>query len=367
VRAPEVVGDHEEIRRGHGFHTLSVKRVVPETRDTKSYVLAVPDELSSTFSYTPGQFCTFRVRVGDGEHLRSYSMSSAPGIDADLTVTVKRVPGGKVSNWFHDQVTRSSTLEVTKPAGTFCPRSTDVPVVGLCAGSGVTPIMSIAKSVVHRPGAGVRLLYANRDPDSVIFGDALRDLRVRHPARFDVLFHFDSRGGYVTAEEVARFADPSLDAHFYVCGPGPFMDVVAKKLEELGVGPERILIERFEATKPLPPSPEDTQGVASDSRGMHTADSETPETVTLLLKGNSTTIRYRPGDTVLETARRAGMQPPFSCEAGNCATCMAVVREGAATMRANNALTPDEVDEGWVLTCQAMPRSRRLVVEYESL
>lgn len=348
--------DHEDIRRAHGFHALTVRAVVRETGDTRSFVLGVTEDLREAFRYRPGQFCTFRVRVGDDEHLRSYSMSSAPEIDPDPTVTVKRVPGGLVSNWLHENVSEGAILEATKPAGIFSPRTTDAPVVGFCGGSGVTPVMSITKSVLHGTNRTVKLLYANRDPGSVIFDGALRDLSDHHCGRLEVRHHFDSESGYLRSETIAGFAGGMLEADFYICGPGPFMDLVEKTLLQLGIDPANILIERFE-TGEAPTPKTDPSGKGPEAL----------RTVTLILRGKATSVPYRAGETVLETARRAGLRPPFSCEAGNCATCMALLREGAATMRANNALSADEVEEGWVLTCQAVPLGQAIVVEYEAL
>lgn len=349
--------DHDDVRREHGYHALRVKKIIQETDDTRSFVLDVPDRLLDAFRYRAGQFCTFRVRIGTELRFRAYSMSSAPETDADLTVTVKRVPNGLVSNWFNDHVAQDDVLELTKPAGVFCVRDGRRPVVAFCGGSGVTPVMSIVKSVLATTERPVKLLYANRDRQSVIFDDELRALSDRHPDRLDMRYHFDSDTGFLDPRAITEFAAGSLDADFYICGPDPFMDLVESSLLDIGVDPGRILIERFGATgdNALPPVSDDADTAA-----------EVPEMVTLLLNGKQSTVVYQAGDTVLETARRGGLQPPFSCEAGNCATCMAVMREGCATMRVNNALTPDEVDEGWILTCQALPKGRTVTVEYES-
>jgi ferredoxin-NADP reductase len=346
-------------RREHGFHPLRVKEIIEETPDTVSVVLEVPDDLRDLFEYEAGQFCTFRVPIGDDEVLRSYSMSSAPEVDGELTVTVKRVPGGLVSNWLHDRVAVGDTLQVTKPAGVFCAREGERPIVAFCGGSGVTPVMSIAKSVLARTERPVRVLYANRDRDSVIFHGQLEDLASRHPERVHVHHHLDDDAGFVDAGKIAAFAAEHLDADFYICGPTPFMDLVEATLVELGVDPERTAIERFVNAG---------QAVPDESASVDetSADGAVPDTVTLILKGKRHEVAYQPGDTVLETARRGGLQAPFSCEAGNCATCMALVHEGSVRMRANNALTPDEVDEGWILTCQSVPQSDTLTVEYES-
>lgn len=358
--------DHDQVRRAHGYHLLTVKEVVQETHDTRSFVLDVPADLADTFGYAAGQFCTFRVRIAGEPHLRSYSMSSAPETDRDLTVTVKRVPGGLVSNWFNDRVTEGDVLELTRPAGVFCVRDGQRPVVAFCGGSGITPVMSIAKSALTTTVRPVRLLYANRDRASVIFDDELRSWGDRHAGRLDVRLHLDTDGGFLDASTVAEFAAsaaPDLDGDFYICGPGPFMDLVEATLLGAGVDGGRISIERFdgpgEAAAPVPAAAR----VPAEAVG---AEADVPESVTLILAGKKVSVGYQPGDTVLQTARRGGLQAPFSCEAGDCATCMAIVREGSATMRVNNALTPDEVEEGWVLTCQALPRGRSVTVEYEA-
>jgi 3-ketosteroid 9alpha-monooxygenase subunit B len=349
------VTDHDGALRRHGYHSLKVKRVVRETEDARSFVLEVSVDLRDAFAYQPGQFCSFRVRVGDEEHARCYSMSSAPEVDGDLTVTVKRVLGGIVSNQLIDHVGEGDVVEATSPSGVFCARTGDRPVVGFCGGSGITPVISIAKSVLAASERPVRLLYANRDPESIIFGGPLADLERNHPERMFLQNHLDSESGFLDAASIREFVGSSPQADFYICGPAPFMDLVEGTLLDLGVEKDDIFIERFTTGAPEPP--QQTAPEAGD----------TPEKITLILRGKREEIPYRVGETVLETARRAGLATPYSCEAGNCGTCMAFMREGTVTMRANNALTPEEVAEGWVLTCQALPVSAPLSVEFEAL
>lgn len=359
------MADHDPVLRQHGYHALRVARVVRETEDASSFVLDVPHDLRHLFHYVPGQFCTFRVQVDGGEQLRSYSMSSAPETDDDLTVTVKRVPEGLVSNWLLDNVTEGDVVEATKPAGVFCPQPGTRPVVAFCGGSGITPVMSITKSVLASTPRRVRLLYANRGPGSVIFDQALADLAERHPGRLEVRRHLDSDSGFLTTASVVAFVDGDADADFYICGPGPFMDLVEGALLVMGVRREHIFIERFLVE-------EQAAGAASGVAARATAAAagqvagEAIE-VTLILGGKKVAVAYQPGDSLLETARRGGLRPPFSCQAGNCATCMAFVKEGTVRMRANNALTPEEVDEGWILTCQGVPTSAAVTVEYEAM
>jgi len=346
--------DHDPVLRQHGYHPLRVARVVEETPDATSFVLDVPEEFRELFRYVPGQFCTFRVHVDEKEQLRSYSMSSAPETDDQLTVTVKRVPGGLVSNWLLDHVAEGVVVEATKPAGVFCPQDTDRPLLAFCGGSGITPVMSIAKSVLAATERHVRLLYANRDPGSVIFDETLTALTARHPARLEVRRHFDRDAGYLTTEAIVAFVESDADADFYICGPGPFMDLVETALLVMGIRKERIFIERFLIEEQA------TAATAATAAG-------TGSEVTVTLGGKTVVVTSQPGDSLLETARRGGLRPPFSCQAGNCATCMAFLKEGTVAMRVNNALTPEEVQEGWILTCQGRPTSAAVTVEYEAM
>jgi ferredoxin-NADP reductase len=268
--------------------------------------------------------------------------------------TVKRVPGGLVSNWMHDHLKAGDVIETTPPAGRFCLRETERPLLAYCAGSGVTPILSLVKSALATTRRSVRVLAADRDAGSVMFAAALAELARRHPGRFEVRHHLDAVEGLVTAERVREFAERDRDADFYLCGPAPFMALTERALLEHGVDPGRILVERFEPA-----------GGAGGGPPAAQPDAEPHATVTLVLSGKRHTLPQHPGETLLESARRAGLAPPYSCEAGNCATCIARVAEGKATMRANNALDDDEVADGWVLTCQAEPAAAHVTVVYE--
>jgi ferredoxin-NADP reductase len=348
------VTEHSAALSEHGYHRLRIKEVVRETPDASSFVLDVPPPLAETFSYRPGQFCTFRFRIDNEEAVRSYSMSSASETDNDLTVTVKRVDGGLVSNFMLDQLKAGDEIELTKPAGVFCPQDRPGPALGFCGGSGITPFMSITKYLLATTKRPVRLLYANRHRSSVIFGDTLDTLAHRHTGQLEVRHHLDSESGFLTAADVTALLEEDRGADCYVCGPGPFMDLVETTLHELGVSKERIFIERF-----LVEEQEKDATVVSGA--------QLPDQVTVTLGGKTVVVQYQAGDTLLETARRGGLRPPFSCTAGNCATCMAFLREGTVTMRANTALTAEEVEEGWVLTCQSLPTGRTIVVEYEDM
>ena len=337
------------VARDHGFHPLRIGRVVPETADAASYVLDVPAELRAAFGYRAGQFLTFRVRVGGAVHHRCYSMSSAPEVDADMQVTVKRVPGGVVSNWMIDTLAADDPVEASAPAGVFCLAPGDGDVVAFSAGSGITPVFSLLKAALATTGRRARLLYANRDRESVIFGADLDALAARHPDRLEVVHRLDVEDGFVDAAAVGAFLGDAGDAEFYVCGPAPFMDIVEATLLDGGVEPDRIHIERF---TPAAPPPEEPAAPAAAR-------------VTIELGGRTDAVDHHPGTTILQTARQMGMAPPFSCESGTCATCMARLVEGTVKMHVNDVLTEDEVAEGWVLTCQSVPTSPAVHVVYE--
>lgn len=334
---------------GPHFHRLRVGRVVAETADARSFVLEVPGELDEAFAYRAGQFCTFRIEVGDRPLLRCYSMSSSPEVDGELQVTVKRVPGGAVSNWMIDNLGPGDTVEVTPPAGVFSLSGGTGDVVAFAGGSGITPVFSIVKTALATTTRHVRVLYANREPGSVIFREGLERLAASHRQRLEVVHHLDAHRGLVTIEEVTDFAGGAPGAEYFLCGPQPFMDLVAGALDGRGVAPGEVHLERFD-----PLATVESETVQSET----VPDGATPGVeVTIRLDGSTKVATHRPGTTILQTARQVGFSPPYSCEAGNCATCMAKLVEGRATMRANNALTEEEVAEGWILTCQAVPVS----------
>jgi 3-ketosteroid 9alpha-monooxygenase subunit B len=334
----------------HEYHALEVVDVIEETSDTRSFVLAITPELNETFAYTAGQFCTFRATIGGESVVRCYSMSSSPDTGDPFTTTVKRVPDGRMSNWMNDVLAAGDTIEVMRPTGLFVLHPHDVPIVAFAGGSGITPVISIIKSALATTDRPITLVYANRSADAVIFADELERLRSVSRDRLRVHHHLDSERGFLDAELCAAFVGDSTHADFYVCGPGPYMDTVEAGLALRGVESGQLYIERFVVPADVP------------------ADHEVSatESVVIRLAKQEHTVAYRAGNTILETARSGGLSPPFSCEQGNCATCMAHLDAGTVTMRVNNALSPEEVEDGWVLTCQSIPTSPQVVVDYDA-
>jgi len=334
--------------RDHGYHRLTVADVIDETADARSFVLDVPPPLADRFAYAAGQFCTFRATLAGEPVVRCYSMSSSPDTGDPFTVTVKRVPGGTMSNWMNDTLAPGDAIEVMPPAGRFVLRAAETPIVAFAGGSGITPVLSIVKTALATTAREIALVYANRGAGSVIFAAALERLRAGSGGRLSVHHHLDSETGFLDATACAALVGDRTQGDVYVCGPGPYMAVVEAGLEQRGIDPARLFIERFD----LPDEP--AAAVESATEAM-----------VIRLDGRKHRVRYERGDTILDTARRAGLKPPFACQAGNCGTCMAYLDEGAATMRVNNALDGDEVREGWILTCQAIPTSREVAVDYD--
>lgn len=332
-----------------GFVPLRVKQVVRETSDAVSLVFDCPPGNADEFGYLPGQFLTLLVNVDGQEHRRCYSMSSAPALDEDLRITVKRDRDGVVSNFLNNTAAPGDELHAAPPQGRFVMREQERDLVAFAGGSGITPVYSLLRSALETTGRSARLFYANRNRDSIIFETSLAELRERHAGRFELRHHVDDEDGLVTAAQIDTFVAESADADFYVCGPAPFMDTVEKALLSAGVSADRLHLERFTV----------------DQTPTEVAGATVTEEVTIELDRRTVTLPYRPGNTLLQTARMGGLRAPSSCETGSCGTCIAQITEGSARMLNNDALDDDEVADGWVVTCQTLPTSRTVKVVYE--
>jgi 3-ketosteroid 9alpha-monooxygenase subunit B len=338
-----------------GFVSLRVKDVVRETQDAISIILDVPESSSRHFGYQAGQFLTLLVCVNGRQHRRCYSMSSSPSACEDLRITVKRDRDGVVSNWLNDTATPGTDIHVLPPEGRFILRDTDRDMVAFAGGSGITPVFSLLRSALISSPRNARLFYANRDRDSVIFDEALASLKNSYSGRVVLHHHLDAERGFVKPAHIDAFVAGAKDvdaAEYYICGPGPFMDIVQTALRAAGVPSDRVHLEHFEVAE----IPVDASAAGADT---------VTEEVTIELQRHKITVPYSPGDTLLQTARMAGLQAPSSCEVGSCGTCMARLTQGSARMINNDALEDDEVADGWLLTCQSLPTSRTVRVVYE--
>ena len=265
--SPPPLSRQVDVDPGVPFHELTVARVIDETPDARSFVLEIPTELGSTFEYVAGQFLTFRVPWEDFHVSRCYSLASCPERDEPPKVTVKRVDGGRVSNWFNDRLAAGDRIAVRPPAGAFVLHEAGRPLVLFAGGSGITPIISLLKTALHTTSRRVRLLYANRDARSIIFRGELDALAAEHGERLEVRHHLDDEGGFLSAAQIGAWVGAELDADFYICGPGPYMDAVESALGERGVDRGRIRIERFvsavDPDRRPEPGPESAQAPAA--------------------------------------------------------------------------------------------------------
>ncbi|MFZ5783274.1 MAG: 2Fe-2S iron-sulfur cluster-binding protein [Pseudomonadota bacterium] len=324
------------------YNTLRIAKIIQETPDARSYVLEIPPELAEKYRYRAGQFLTFRVPHPEGAFNRCYSLSSAPELDALPKVTVKRVDGGKGSNWFHDALAEGGTLDVLPPAGRFVLGEGEAPLLLFGGGSGITPMMSLIKSALKAGNRRIRLFYANRDKLSVIFDGEFEALMAAHPGRLEVIHHLDAAQGLTSADEIRAALAGFEAAEAYLCGPGPFMSLVEDTLLGAGMPRERVRLERFEASGndavPIEPAQE---GEAI------------PTSITIHFEGKAHKVAYAKGQTVLEAARKAGLNPLSSCEEGFCASCAAKRIKGRIVLAKNDIYTDDDLANDWILTCQA--------------
>lgn len=360
------------------FHALPIAAVRRETADALSFALAVPEELSGTYRYRPGQHLVVRAKLDGEEVRRTYSICSDPA-DGELWITVKRVDGGLFSAHAHANLTAGASLDVMPPAGRFVAPDDGEDgrtYLAIAAGSGITPVMGLIRHVLARePNSRFTLIYGNRSVDGIIFREALNDLKDRYLGRLAVL-HVLSRdieadvpllSGRIDADKVQRLlplmAPPGEIDHVYLCGPGSLIKDARKALLDVGVGGERIHFEYFRA------GPESAQQPVHRATKVDAkpAASAAGAEVVAVLDGARQTFRVPEGQLVVDAALAAGVRVPYSCKGGMCCTCRAKLVEGEVAMLRNFSLESWEVDAGFVLTCQAQPRSSRVVLDYDQM
>jgi len=354
------------------FHPLTVTDIRHETRDAVVVTLKPREEDRSAFDFTQGQYLTFR-RDFDGEELRrSYSICAGKD-EGVLRVGIKRVDGGAFSNWANANLAPGDVIEAMPPMGRFymdIDPTTEKHYLGFAGGSGITPVLSIIKTVLARePKSRFTLVYANRQINSIMFREELEDLKNTYLGRFSVLHILESEAqeidlftGRLDENKLAAlfrtWIDPkSVDAAF-ICGPEPMMLTIVASLKEHGLKDEQIKFELFASGQPgRAKTP-----VASVSAEEAAAVVET----TITLDGTTRTFNMpKHGVSILEAAIAQSMDAPFSCKAGVCSTCRAKVLEGEVEMDTNHALEDYEVEAGYVLTCQCHPLTEKVVLSYD--
>ncbi|MFJ4187039.1 1,2-phenylacetyl-CoA epoxidase subunit PaaE [Kitasatospora sp. NPDC089509] len=359
--------------RRPSFHRLRIDRVERLCEDAVAVAFEVPDGLAAEYAFRPGQTLTLRKVVDGVDERRSYSICAPVG--GPLRIAVREVPGGLFSRWLVREAQPGEEVEVLTPSGLFTPEL-GVPAdhVLLAAGSGITPMLSIAASVLAADRRStVTLLYGNRRSDTVMFADELADLKDRYLGRFQ-LVHVLSRetrdaellSGRLDPERVrallAALVDVGAVGHWWLCGPFGMVAGAKELLAELEVPGERVHQELFHAEdEPLAERDEDRDGPDGDVLGAPGERSE----VTVVLDGRGSTLTLPRDRSILDGAQRSRPDLPFACKGGVCGTCRALVTEGEVEMRRNFALEEKELAAGYVLTCQARPVTERVTVDYD--
>ena len=335
------------------YFKVPVAEVIRETGDASSLVLDVPPPLAGTFAYSPGQFITVRVPSDlTGSVARCYSLCSSPEAGDLPAITVKRTAGGYASNWILDNITAGSVLDLLPPAGTFCPRSLDGDFLLFAAGSGITPVISILKSVLAAGRGRVALVYANRDERSVIFAEELRRLATPAAGRLVVLHWLDSLQGTPASSGIAAMARPYAAWEPYICGPDPYLTVVRTALGQLGVPAKRIRAERFLSLAENP-----FEEAAGPSGGM-------AATLSVDLDGMTRVLPWQPGARMLDVLIDAGLEAPYSCRQGICGACACQLTAGEVEMAHNEVLEEADLADGYILACQAVPLTPEVRITY---
>lgn len=362
----------------HSFYDLNVKAIRNETADAVTVVFDVPADLSDTFQYIQGQYLTLKFELNGKEERRAYSMCSSP-LDKDLAVTVKRLKGGLVSNYIHDELKAGDKVSVMPPEGRFYTslQETQQKTYYLFgAGSGITPLMSILKTILEKePLSKVCLLYGNRDEDSIIFKEGLEELEKRYRGQLVVehilsqpkreksggLFGFLSKGTVLWQGKVGRInsavVKEFLTAHpagsgqpeYFICGPGSMIVAVESALNTEGINKDHIHAERF------------TSDIDEKDRAKGKAGAK----IIVHMNGSTIEAEVPEGKTILDVLLDLRYDPPYSCHSGACSTCMAKIIQGSVKMDACYALDDDEVADGFILTCQSHPTSDVVELTYE--
>jgi 3-ketosteroid 9alpha-monooxygenase subunit B len=333
---------------------LTVLDIVRETDDACSIAFETPAD----FGYSPGQFLTLLVPHPDGAVGRCYSLCSSPHVDEPARIAVKRFGDGVGSNWINDHLAVGDVVESLAPSGMFVPKSLDDDLLLFAGGSGITPVLSILKSVLVKGRGRVVLVYANQHENAVIFAAQLRALADEYPERLHVIHWLESVQGLPSRPQLRALAAPFTSHTAFVCGPSPFMESVSHVLRELGVPPSRIHIERFQSLAENP----FVLGATAAAEPGGDAGSAALE---VSLDGQTHQFEWPRNKKLLDFLLEQGLKAPFSCRQGACSACACILSEGEVKMINNEILEQDDLAEGFVLACQSLPISDRVCIRYD--
>ena len=350
------------------FHSLKVVDVVRETADAVSVAFEVPANLKQEYKYKQGQYLTLKFNIKGEELRRSYSICSSPVDENELRVAIKKVKEGKVSTYINDILKAGDVIEVMVPMGNFFTElnaSNKKTYVLFGGGSGITPMLSILKTVLRmEPESRITLFYGNNDESSIIFKKQIEQLAVVNSDRLNVIHvlnsapegHPEKLKGMMTKEKnielVKDYVDASADNEYFICGPGPMMENVVNALKDLKIPEPKVHIEYF--TSPV--NADDIKPSGNAASGA---------SATIIIDGDEHSVVLEENETILEAAIRIGLDAPYACQGGSCCTCRALLQDGKVEMAVNYALSASEVKQGFILTCQSRPTTDSVVVNYD--
>ena len=349
------------------FHTLNIKDITRQTDQCVSITFAVPDHLKEDYKFKAGQYITLKTDIDGKEVRRDYSLCTSPS-SGNLTVAVKEVENGTFSKYANQVLKVGDTLDVAQPQGrfTFTPDTSKTrTIAAFAAGSGITPVLSILKTVLEEePNSKFVLVYGNKTLKDTIFLNDLLDIQNKYSDRLTIQFLYsqsqekDALFGRIEKSTVNfivknKYKDVNIDA-FYLCGPEGMINTVKDVLAENNIEDSKVFFELFTTTSSV--SVEDLEEVTDGTTS-----------ITVIVDDEEKTFTMSQQQSVLEAALEQDLDAPYSCQGGICSSCLARVKEGKATMRQNNILTDNEVAEGLVLTCQAHPVSSKIIVDYDDI
>jgi ring-1,2-phenylacetyl-CoA epoxidase subunit PaaE len=360
-----------------GFYKLKVGKINRETADAVSIALMVPPPFKKQFEYKAGQYLTFSILINGEEVRRSYSVCSSPFEDPMPNIAVKEVPRGKMSTYLNRNLKEGDLLDVMPPMGKFIlePDAASAQHYFLFGGgSGITPLKSILLTLLgQEPNSTATLLYANRNEASVIFKKELEALEQEFSSRFQIIWSYDEAPenwsgmqGMLNPDKIKAAVQQYAvnhpnDAEYYICGPSGMMDVVKNGLKLLNIADEKIHTEYFTAV--VKESSDDNMQQEADELDALIPASD--RRVKVELFGMNSEITVKPGQTILEAAQDAGLDPPYSCTVGVCTTCRARLKSGKVSMDEREGLSDAEIDQGYILTCQSHPTTDDVDLVYE--
>ncbi len=348
------------------YHTLTIQEIKKETPDCSVITFDIPDNLKPEYQFKQGQYLTLKTILNDEEIVRSYSLCTAP-YENKWSVAVKKLKGGKFSTYANEKLQSGDSLEVLPPDGKFFVEVTPKIAknhIAFAAGSGITPVISILKTHLKaEPNSTFNLFYLNKNNNSIIFKKELEQLQKKYPNRLKVNYLYSQENtenalynGRFTPEKIKQINDEVISFttvnHAFLCGPQEMIFMIKESLEQLGLDPKNIHFELFEITE-LP----------EDSKTIEAVEAE----VTIIVDDEELTFTVPKGKSILEIAEAHDADVPFSCKGGVCCTCKAKVIEGSVEMKVNYALDEIDLENNLVLTCQAVPTSKKVVVDYDDV